>query len=103
MSLIKIRKFFSISRIFPESISTNEKFLFELRNKLINKRTLSESESRRLFTARKYFANDIFLGGIKNHVLEFNNFKNKILMKIFGFDKRKNGISLLNLLVNRLF
>ena len=95
-----MKNFFSLKRIFPELISTNEKFLFEIRNKMINtNKNLSDAETKRIFTTRKYFNNDIFLTGIKNHILDFNNFKNQILVKIFGFDNKKSGVSMINLLV----
>jgi hypothetical protein len=104
MSLSKLKKIFTTKRIFPELISTNERFLFDLRSKLTHGDTsLNENETKKLFTSRKYFNNDVFLTGIKNHVLEFNNFKNQILMKIFGFDNKKSGFSVINILVIIIF
>jgi len=105
MSLSKIKNLFNINKkLFPEIISTNEKFLFEIRNKFINSnRYLSETEAKKLFTTKKYYRLDIFLSGIKNHILEFNNFKNQFLVKIFGYENKKAGISFLNFLVNTLF
>lgn len=101
MSLSKLKNFFRPPKLISdELISTNEKFLFDLRYKLTHgDRSLNETETKKLFTSRKYFNNDIFLSGIKNHVLEFNNFKNQIMMKIFGFDNKKGGFSLINVLV----
>jgi len=105
MSLSKLKKVFTINKkIFPELISTNEKFLFDLRNKLTHSdKGLNEVEAKKLFTSRKYFYNDLFLTGIKSHVLGFNSFKNHILMKIFGFDNMKSGYSIINILVNYFF
>lgn len=100
MSLSKFKKIFTAKKIFPELISTNEKFLFDLRHKLSHgNRSLNETETKKLFTSRKFFDNDIFLTGIKNHVLEFNNFKNQSLIKIFGLNTKKSGFSILNILV----
>lgn len=104
MSLSKIKKFISPKRFFPELLSTNEKFLFELRTKLMNSnKNLNELETKKLFTAKKYFNNDVFMTGLKNHVLEFNNFKNQILMKIFGYETKRGGFSFINMMVKIYF
>ena len=104
MSLSKLKKIFNFKSIFPELISTNEKFLFNLRNRLtFGDRNLDEIETKKLFTSKKYFYDDIYLTGIKNHVLEFNNFKNNILMKFFGIDNKKIGFSIINMLVSIMF
>lgn len=101
MSLSKFKSLLKPTQLISSELtSTNEKFLFNLRYKLTHgDRSLNEIETKKLFTSRKYFNNDIFLSGIKNHVLEFNNFKNQIMMKIFGFDNKKGGFSLINVLV----
>lgn len=100
MSLSKIKRFFNLKIFFPELLSTNEKFLFDLRNRLTNgERNLNEIETKKLFTNRKFFNNDIFLTGLKNHVLKFEYFKNRILMNIFGLESKKTGFSLINFLV----
>jgi len=102
MSLSKFKNLFNLKKkLSEEIISTNEKFLFDLRYKLTHgDKSLNEIETKKLLTSRKYFNNDLFLSGMKNHVLEFNNFKNQIIMKIFGFDNKKSGFSLINVLVN---
>ncbi len=87
----------------PELSSTNEKFIFEMRMRLIDsKKKLTESDIKMLFTEKKYFRNDIFMRGIKNHVLEFNHFKNHMLLKLFGYESKK-GFSIINAMVILLF
>ena len=72
-----------------------------MRKKLIkDNKNLNDEETKRIFESDKHFRFDVYMTGIRNHVLEFNNFKNQILIRIFGYNYKRSGISIFNYLVN---